>query len=354
MPPHPPRPDAARGHGYVGAIDIDAFVAANQGSWVRLEELTKRARRVRQTTPDEIDELVATYQRVGAQLATARVDYAEDVPLVSRLTLLVADAHGVLYGQRDTDVGRAVRDMALVRFPAAVYRIRWFVLAATLLTVIPWAVFQVWLAVSPKAFDLSAPAAVREQYINQDFEAYYSSQPAQNFATQVFFNNVRVAFLAFAAGALVCVVTAALLAYNGASVGMAGGLFAAVGQSGKFWGLILPHGMLEMSAVIVAGAAGLRIGWTVIDPGDRPRLAALTEESRRAGPVLLGLVVAFLMAATVEGFVTGRPWPTAVRIAIGVLAFALFWGPTVWLGRRAAAAERQEQAHRRPEALSAR
>lgn len=328
-------------------------MAANQGSWQRLEELTKRARKVRTTTPDEIDELVATYERVGAQLATARVTYADDVPLVSRLTLLVADAHGVLYGQRDTDVRRSLRDLAVVRFPAAVYRIRWFVLAASLLMFVPWAVFQVWLAVSPKAFSLSAPEAVRDQYIHQDFEAYYSSQPAQNFATQVFFNNVRVAFLAFAAGALVCVVAAALLAYNGASVGMAGGLFTAAGESGKFWGLILPHGMLELSAVIVAGAAGLRIGWSIIDPGDRTRVGALTEESRRAGPILLGLIVAFLLAATVEAFVTGRPWPTALRIGIGVFAFALFWGPTLWLGRRAAAQE-ENDVHSRPEAFSAR
>ena len=306
---------------------------------------------MRSATPDELDELVATYQRVGAQLATARVTYADDAPMVSRLTLLVADAHGVLYGQRDTDVVGAVRRMATVSFPAAVYRIRWFVLAASLLTFIPWAVFQTWLAVSPRAFGLSAPEAVRDQYIHQDFEAYYSSQPAQNFATQVFFNNVRVAFLAFAAGVLFCVVTAALLAYNGAGVGMAGGVFTAVGEGGKFWGLILPHGMLELSAVIVAGAAGLRIGWTLIDPGDRTRFAALTEESRRAAPILLGLVVAFLMAAIVEGFVTGRPWPTAVRIGVGVLVFVLFWAPAVWLGRRAAATE---DAHSRPEAFSAR
>ena len=341
---------------YSRRIDIDAFVAANQGSWYRLEELTRRARRVRQTTPDEIDELIATYQRVGAQLATARVAYADDAPLVSRLTLLVADAHGVLYGQREADLRGAIRDMATVRFPAAIYRIRWFILAASLLTFVPWAVMQTWLAISPKALSVSAPEAVRDQYINQDFEAYYSSQPAQNFATQVFFNNVRVAFLAFAAGVLVCVVTAALLAYNGASVGIAGGLFTAVGAGGKFWGLILPHGMLELSAVIVAGAAGLRIGWTVIDPGDRPRLAALTEESRRAGPVLIGLIAAFLLAATVEGFVTGRPWPTALRVGIGVLAFALFWVPTVWVAKRAAVVldSGALDGHSRPEDLSAR
>ena len=89
----------------------------------------------------------------------ARVAYADDAPMISRLTLLVADAHGVLYGQRDTEVRRSIRDLALLRFPAAVYRIRWFILAAALLTFIPWAVFQIWLAVSPKALDVSVPGS---------------------------------------------------------------------------------------------------------------------------------------------------------------------------------------------------
>ena len=332
-------------------MDIDAFVAAHQDEWARLEELTRRARKVRTTTPDELDDLVTSYQHVGAQLASARVGYADDAPLINRLTLLVADAHGVLYGQRDTEIRRSIRDLALLRFPAAVYRIRWFVLAAALLTFVPWAVFQIWLAVSPEALDVTFPATVRDQYIHHDFAAYYSSQPAQNFATQVFLNNIRVAFLAFASGVFVCVISALLLIYNGANVGMAGGAFASVGESGKFWGLILPHGMLELSAVIVAGAAGLRIGWTLIDPGERTRFAALTEESRRAGPILLGLVVAFLLAATVEGFVTGRPWPTAVRITVGVGVFFLFWGHTIVYGKRAAAIVEH---HSRPDALSSR
>ncbi len=112
-------------------------------------------------------------------------------------------------------------------------------------------------------------------------------------------------------------------------MGKAGGLFTHVGQWDKFWGLILPHGMLEISAVVVAGAAGLRIGWAIIDPGDRPRFNALVDEARRAGSVVVGLVVAFLLAATVEGFVTGRPWPTWVRIGIGVGVFTLFWGWTI-------------------------
>jgi Stage II sporulation protein M len=129
-----------------------------------------------------------------------------------------------------------------------------------------------------------------------------------------------------------------VLLLNGANLGLAAGLFAAVGQQPKFWGLILPHGMLELTAVFVAGAAGLRLGWTLIDPGDRPRGAALAEEGRRAVVIVLGLVVVFLVAGTIEGFVTGRPWPTWLRVGIGAAAEAAFLAYVVVLGRRAAAA----------------
>lgn len=312
-------------------MDIDAFVAAHQGAWWRLQQLTEQARKASKTavSPDELDEMVHLYQRSGANLAHARVQYAADSALVNRLTLLVTDAHGVLYGQPDTEVKRGLQQFATVTFPAAIYSLRRYIVVATLLTCVPWAFFQIWLAISPAAFDVVAPDAAAQQYIEQDFEAYYSNQPSQNFATQVFVNNVRVGFLAFAAGILLCVVTALLLAFNGANVGVAGGLFTNVGQADKFWGLILPHGMLEISAVIVSGAAGLRIGWAIIDPGDRTRANALTEEARRVGSVLIGLIVAFGLAAVVEGFVTGKPWPTALRISIGVFVFVLFWGLTI-------------------------
>ena len=313
-------------------MEIDAFVAANQDAWLRLQQLTKQARRIKRLNPGELDELIALYETCGAHLAHARVRYRADSTLINRLTLLVGDTYGVLYGQRTPEIRRTAVNFATTTFPAAVVSLRRFILAASLLTFVPWVVFQVWLSVSPRAFDLVAPEAAREAYINQDFESYYSSQPAQNFATQVFLNNVRVAFVAFAAGILLCVVTAAVLAYNGANGGIAGGMFTNVGQGSTFWGLILPHGLLELSAVVVAGAAGLRIGWTVIDPGDRARLGALAEEARRAGNVLVGLIAAFLLAALVEGFVTGRPWPTAVRVGIGVGVFLAFWGWTIVYG----------------------
>ncbi len=328
-------------------MDIDAFVATHQYSWHRLEQLTRQARKLSSVGPAELDELVGLYQRTGGHLAHARLNFRADDALIGRLTFLVAEAHGVLYSTRATDPGRSIVHFFTVSFPAAVWSIRWFVAWSAALTIVPWAVLQTWIGVSPDAFDLTADEAVRTAYIEQDFEAYYSSQPAQNFASQVFLNNVRVGILAFAAGILLCVFTAAILVYNGANGGMAGGLFTHVGEWERFWGLILPHGLLEISAVIVAGGAGLRLGWTVISPGDRTRWRALTDDGRYIGNVLIGLVLAFAIAGLIEGFVTGQPWPTSLRVGIGIVAFAAFWGWPVLYGRRAAAIDAEARIHER-------
>ena len=341
-------------------MDIDAFVATHQYSWARLGELTELARRPRRLSPDQLDELVTLYQRTGSQLAHARVEYGADDAIVGRLTFLVAEAHGIVYGRRETSPGRAVVRFVTLTFPAATWAIRRFIVVAALLTVVPWIVLTAWIGVSPDAFDLTADPAVTASYVDEDFENYYSSQPAQNFASQVFLNNVRVGILAFAAGILLCVFTVLILVVNGANVGVAGGLFTHVGEWERFWGLILPHGLLEISAVIVAGAAGLRLGWSVIAPGDASRWDSVTAQGRDVGNVVVGLVIAFGVAGLIEGFVTGRPWPTSLRVGIGVLAFVAFWGWTMVHGRRAAELLAAEEARpptrpqSRPEAFSSR
>jgi uncharacterized membrane protein SpoIIM required for sporulation len=316
-------------------VDVDRFILRNQDSWARLEHLTTAARGRRGLSPAEVDELVQLYQRASAHLSHARTEGA-DPALVVRLTRLVAAASHVLYGSRSRSL-RGVARFFTTSFPAAAWHLRRFVVAAALLLLVPAAVVAVWLASSDAALEASAPDAVRQAYVEEDFEAYYSSSPAGQFATQVTVNNIQVAILAFAAGILGCVVTAYILAFNGANVGVAAGLFAAVGEQPKFWGLILPHGVLELSAVIVAGAAGLAIGWAVIAPGDRTRGEALAQEGRRAAVVVLGLMLAFVVAGTIEGFVTPSALPTAVRVAIGVAVGAAFWTYVVVLGRAAAA-----------------
>jgi uncharacterized membrane protein SpoIIM required for sporulation len=316
-------------------VDVDRFITSNEASWQRLEQLTAAAGGPRgRLRAAEVDELVQLYQRASTHLSHARTQQA-DPALIARLTRLVANAGGVLYGSRSRSLEGVARFFT-TSFPAAVWQARRFVLVSALLLFVPAALMGVWLAGSDAALDAAAPDALREAYIEEDFEAYYSSAPAGEFATAVTVNNIQVGFLAFASGVLLCVATAFILVNNGANVGQAAGLFAAAGQQSKFYGLILPHGLLELSAIVVAGGAGLAIGWAIIDPGDRTRTEALAAQGRRSAVIALGLMLAFIVAGTIEGFVTPSGLPTSMRIAIGTAVFVAFWTYVVVLGRRAA------------------
>jgi uncharacterized membrane protein SpoIIM required for sporulation len=125
---------------------------------------------------------------------------------------------------------------------------------------------------------------------------------------------------------------------NAANIGIDGGLMFSHGRGAEFFALILPHGMLELSAVFLAAAAGLRLGWQVIDPGPRPRARALAEAGRETITIALGLIVVLLVSGMIEAFVTPSPLSTWARILIGAGAEAAFLGYVIVLGRRAAAA----------------
>src|SRR5947209_16652527 len=317
-------------------MDVDTFLATNQASWDRLSWLVRRgSRKVGRLSPDELEELVALYQRAATHLSYARTTY-RDPALTASLSSLVARAGAVVYGSRPRTL-RALGRFFAVTFPAAVWYSRRFVAVSAALFLIPAFAVGLWLANSPRAVEATGPKAVREAYVNEDFQQYYRSAPASEFASQVFTNNVQVSIYAFAAGIALCVPTAFILMFNGANVGVAGGLFASVGQQLKFWGLILPHGLLELTAVFIAGGAGLRLGWTLIDPGDRTRRAALAEEGKRALAIVAGLVVVFLAAGTIEGFVTGSSLPTWARVGIGALGEAVLLTWLIVRGRAAAA-----------------
>jgi uncharacterized membrane protein SpoIIM required for sporulation len=284
--------------------------------------------------PGELDELVARYQQVSAHLAHARVSY-DDPTLHARLNRVVAEANAVIYGRR----GRASSTFArffVASFPAAVFSSGRFVGVAAAFLFGPAIVIGAWLANDERALDIAVDPTAQEALLESEFEGYYSSSPAQNFSTHVMVNNIIVSFNVFALGALACVPGVALLAYDSYDrLGPYAGLFIANGEGGRFFGLILPHGLLELTAVTIAAAAGLRIGWALLAPGDRTRATAMAEEGRRSVVLVLGCVLAFVVAGIIEGFVTPAPISTAARVGVGVLVESLFLLWVVGFGRRA-------------------
>ncbi|MEO6712605.1 MAG: stage II sporulation protein M [Mycobacteriales bacterium] len=314
-------------------MDIDVFVAAHTAEWRRLESLTARSSRASRLTGAELDELVDLYQRTATHLSIVRTN-SPDPMLIDRLSSLVARGRSAVAGAR-TPSWRVVGTFLQVTFPAAVYRMRWWVLGTGLVCFALAAALGFWVALNPEIqASIDSPERIKA-LVDQDFEGYYSANPASSFAAQVFINNVWVSAQALTLGILLGIPTIAVLLQNFANLGVMGGLMAANGRGPLFFGLITPHGLIELSAVVIAGAAGLRIGWTVVDPGPLKRAPAVAQAFRSLVTVSLGLIVVLAAAGLIEAFVTPSGLPTAVRVGIGVLAeIALLWWIIVF-GRRA-------------------
>ena len=311
-------------------MDVDAFVLAHRPTWDRLEQLIKRRRNL---TGAEVDELVDLYQRVSTHLSMVRTA-SSDSMLVGRLSGLVAQARSAVTGAH-APLWREFVRFWTVSFPVVAYRAgRWWLTTAIVFLIVA-AVIGIWVAGSPEVrATIGTPSEIQE-LVNNDFAAYYSQNPAGSFATQVFVNNLWVSVQCLAFAILLGIPIPYILFQNAANLGLVGGLMFGAGKGDIFLGLLTPHGLLELTAVFLAAAAGMRLGWTVISPGNRPRGQVLAEQGRAIGAVAGGLAAMLLVAGLIEAFVTPSPLPTAARIAIGVAAEVAFLGYIVYFGRRA-------------------
>jgi uncharacterized membrane protein SpoIIM required for sporulation len=326
-------------------VDVDAFTAAHQVEWDRLTLLIRRRRHM---TGDDADELVRLYQRASTQLSQLRGSAGADPVRVARLATLVARARSAVTGTQASSWAMVAR-FALRDFPAAIYRARWWWLGAAAGSILIAVATAWWIARSPSVQGALLPPAEAKALVQQQFQGYYSASPASAFAAKVWTNNVWVAAQALIYGILLGIPTLLVLLENAINLGVDGGFLFAHGKGVLFFSLILPHGMLELSAVFLAAAAGLRLGWTVIDPGSRPRGQALAEEGRAMITITLGLIVVLGVSGLIEAFVTPSPLPTWARISIGAVAVTAFVSYALILGRRAVLAGQTGDIQEAPE-----
>ncbi|WP_456826085.1 stage II sporulation protein M [Cellulomonas sp. P5_E12] len=307
-------------------MDLDAFEQARSSDWARLDQLVRQRRR----TGAEADELVRLYQAVAVDLSSVR-SAAPDPEMVTRLSMLVGRARAAIAGTHEPS-WRDVTAFVMVSLPAALYRIRWWTVGVAAAFVVLAVTAGVWVATQPEALASMGTPSQQQEYVDKSFAEYYA--PGAGFAAMVWTNNAWLTAVSIGTG-ISGVLPVYFQASNAISVGAAGGLMAAHGHLDVFLQLIAPHGLLELTAVFVAGAAGLRLFWTWLVPGPRPRGRALAEEGRALITVAIGLVGVLAVSGLIEGFVTGSGLPWAIKVSIGVLALALFWTYTIVLGRRA-------------------
>jgi uncharacterized membrane protein SpoIIM required for sporulation len=312
--------------------NLDEFVSDRSPTWIELEQLLAHAgNRPSRLGADGVRRLGACYRASAADLAHARRRFPGDA-IVVRLEQLVQRGRQGVYNAPSSRL--SVWEFFATRYWQRV-RERKVILAISFLAlVVPSLLGGYWAWRDPGPASGMVPreyqSVTEPRTPGQSLGTSVDEESA--LAAEIFTNNIGVTFFAFAGGLLLGVGTLYVLLFNGMLLGVVAGLAIGAGNGEVFFELVSAHGVLELSCIIVAGAAGLRLGWAIIDPGNRTRAEALRQEARAAIELVLGTAPWLVLAGLVEGFLTPAGAGLATALAVGFALGAVYWGLVLWRG----------------------
>lgn len=315
------------------------FIQRNIEKWEHVEIMT---RDLAQETPDDI---AGAYTDVTTDLAYAYTHYPS-----ARITLylnnLAAVLHNAIYVNKREKRSRVLTFWTR-EVPATMYAERKQLLASFLIFVV-----SVLVGVASQAADADfCRVILGDGYVEQTLDniakgtpmAVYDSEAESAMFLGITLNNIGVAFRIFAVGLLSGLFSGALLFYNGIMLGSFEAFFAQHGLLGESMLAVFLHGTLEISAIIVAGAAGLAIGNSWLFPGTYSRFQAFRRGAKRGLKIVVGTVPVFVVAGFVEAFVTRHtelPDPLRLGFILASLAFVIGYYVVIpWMRNKRAAAE---------------
>ena len=282
----------------------------------------------------------ALYRQACEHLALARArSYPADI--IDRLEDLTSRAHQLIYQQREFGLGR-LRRLINVDFPAAVRHHKSYVAVAAATFVLPTVLVGLLVYSRPEMILSvvdSGTASEFEQMYSPDAQSIGRTRAARTDWIMFGYyirNNVGVAFQCFAGGLFAGLGTLFFLAYNGAFGGALAGYLTGRGLSSTFYSFIATHSAFELTAIVLAGAAGLRIGHALLSPGRLTRRQSLVEASRESMVLVYGLTGMLLVAAAVEAFWSSAGWlPHALKYSVAAACWVSVLGYLSLQGRHA-------------------
>jgi uncharacterized membrane protein SpoIIM required for sporulation len=261
--------------------------------------------------------------------------------MVDRLERLTADAHQVIYQRREFGLGR-VRDMIAVDFPSAVRKQAPYLAVATVVFLLPTIVVAFLVYWRPEMI-LSVVSSETAASFEEMYSASAGSIGRTRSATTDWMmfgfyirNNIGVAFQCFAGGLFAGLGTLFFLAYNGAFSGALAGYLTARGLSHTFYAFIATHSAFELTAIVLSGAAGLRIGHSLLAPGRLTRRQSLVLATQESAVLLYGITAMLLVAAVIEAFWSSATWlPATAKYSSAAVCWTGVLGYFILQGRRA-------------------
>jgi uncharacterized membrane protein SpoIIM required for sporulation len=313
----------------------DRFIEKHKTSWERLEELMRLLDNssLRRLHREEVRELGRNYRRTSSDLAIARAE-SRDPRLINYLNSLVIRAHGRIY-QADPAGGSRIKQFFARDFPQT-FRRTWAY------TTVSFAVFALSSVIGfvgtkydPEFSELmGVPPAARELNIENKVRWWEDLNEANQVgASEIMTNNVRVTIVVFAYGALFCVGTLYVLAFNGAMNGAVLALTYRAGYGNELLTFIIGHGVIELSCIFIAGGAGMLIGSALLMPGNLSRADALKSRGKNAVILMMGVAVLLVVAGTIEGFISPAPIRPAIKFSIGALTGLALYSYLLLAGR---------------------
>lgn len=302
------------------------FEAAHAGLWRELEAGLDAIESGQQKLPAA--RLAQAYRRVCEHLALARARHYP-LHLAERLDALAQRAHRLIY-RRHGDGWARVRHFALVAFPQCVRAHRRYLLVAALALLVPSLLltFACW---HEPAFALTVLSAQQMR----EFERMYSGEGRVGLAALrsadtdwtmfgfYILHNVSISFQCFASGLLAGVGSLFYMLFNGVIFGAVAGYLQAIGEGRQFWPFVITHSAFEVTAIVISGAAGLRLGHAMLAPGRLSRVQALRAAAADCALLIYGVAAMLLIAAGLEAYWSSAGWVAPeVKLGVGTLAWA--------------------------------
>lgn len=317
-------------------MDSNQLYQSHQTFWKTLSDLLVRAERdIRQLSPQEIERMGQLYRVATSDLALAQRDFPRH-PVTKYLNQLVAQGHAVIY-RSEPLVGNRLRKFVLQDFPRVYREMLPFTLTATLLFWLPALLAFFVILAQPDTSRWLLPQQAQDLRATIEEGKLWTDIPlAERPYTSSFImrNNIQVAFMAFGGGLLAGLYTVWILIYNGL---MLGGMLGLTGYYGLGFDLatfVIGHGVIELSVIMMAGGAGLMLGWAIIHPGLLRRADAIKVAANRAVLLVIGCVPLLVIAGTIEGFVSpAETLPWAVKWSVGLITGILLYSYLFLAGR---------------------
>lgn len=314
------------------------FRRGREETWRELERLVEKVERegLGALAPADLERLPALYRASLSALSVARA-ISLDRNVLDYLEALAARAYFCVYG-RSRPLGESLAEFALRVFPARVRAFRRHVALSALLLLLGAAVSLEQTRREPDRFyafvssDYSQgrnPASSTEELRAVLYQRGGAADMLTTFAAFLFTHNAGLGLLAAALGFVAGLPTLGLLFHNGLALGAFAALYETRGLGLEFWAWLLPHGITELLAVVLCGAAGLAMAEGLLFPGRHERRARLAERGREAAVLVVGAVGMLFLAALVEGLFRQRVMDVGARLAVALasaVAWALYFG----------------------------